>query len=118
VVAAAGTVGLGLVVTGLLVVVRPLIGAVLGQAEPGAVLIVALGAAMSLGASTALLVNAAVARGVARPWPAIAVAIVALAVFSRSSPDPLSFAVGMLVAQAGAAVLSLGPALHGKLRAP
>jgi hypothetical protein len=115
--ATAGTIGMGFVVTGLLVASRPLIGVTLGQADPSANLLSALGAAMALGGGTAVLMNAAVARGVARPWPAVALAIVGLTAYSRSRPDPLSFALAMLVAQAAAAILSMWSTLYGEVRA-
>ena len=71
---------------------------------------------MALGGGTAVLMNAAVARGVARPWPGVALAIVGLTAYSRSRPTPLSFAAAMLVAQAAATVLSTWSTLYGGLR--
>jgi hypothetical protein len=104
--ATAGTVGIGCLATAVLVAARPLIGETLGQAAPSASLLWTLGAAMALGGGTAVLMNAAVARGIERPWPAVALAILGLIAYSRSRPDPVSFAVAVLLAQAAAVSLS------------
>ena len=104
--ATAGTVAIGCVVTAALVAARPLIGKTLGQATPSASLLWTLGAAMALGGGTAVLMNAAVARGIERPWPAVALAILGLIAYSRSRPGPVSFAVAVLLAQAAAVGLS------------
>jgi hypothetical protein len=61
---------------------------------------------MALGGGTAVLMNAAVARGIERPWPAVALAILGLIAYSRSRPDPVSFAFAVLLAQAAAVSLS------------
>ena len=73
--ATAGTVAIGCVATAVLVAARPLIGKTLGQATPSASLLWTLGAAMALGGGTAVLMNAAVARGIERPWPAVALGV-------------------------------------------
>jgi hypothetical protein len=110
--ATAGTVAIGCVATAVLVAARPLIGKTLGQAAPSASLLWTLGAAMALGGGTAVLMNAAVARGIERPWPAVALAILALIAYSRSRPGPVSFAVAVLLAQAAAVGLSAVATLH------
>jgi hypothetical protein len=110
--ATAGTVAIGCLATAVLVAARPLIGKTLGQATPSANLLWALGAAMALGGGTAVLMNAAVARGIERPWPAVALAIVGLIAYSRSRPDPVSFALAVLLAQGAAAALSAVSTLH------
>jgi len=53
-----------------------------------------------------VLMNAAVARGIERPWPAVALAILGLIAYSRSRPGPVSFALAVLLAQAAAVSLS------------
>jgi hypothetical protein len=117
-VATAGTVAIGCVATAVLVAARPLIGKTLGQTAPSASLLWTLGAAMALGGGTAVLMNAAVARGIERPWPAVALAILGLIAYSRSRPGPVSFAVAVLLAQAAAVSLSAvatlrwGPLAH------
>jgi hypothetical protein len=113
--ATAGTVAIGCLATAVLVAARPLIGKTLGQATPSANLLWALGAAMALGGGTAVLMNAAVARGIERPWPAVALAIVGLIAYSRSRPDPVSFALAVLLAQGAAAGLSAVSTLHPTL---
>jgi hypothetical protein len=110
--ATAGTVAIGCVATAVLVAARPLIGKTLGQAAPSASLLWTLGAAMALGGGTAVLMNAAVARGIERPWPAVALAILGLIAYSRSRPGPVSFAVAVLLAQAAAVSLSAVATLH------
>jgi len=84
IIGAALTLVLGTVLAAALVGLRPLIGAVLGQPDAPAGALFLLGVAMSLVAATAVFMNGAIARGVVRPWPPIALGMVALVACTRT----------------------------------
>lgn len=114
VLAAAATLALGLVVTAALLPLRRLIGLLLGQHAPSFVILAALGAAMAMAGTTSVLLNAGVARGVRRPWPALVLGMVAVAACWAGRPPATTFAVTVLCAQAGTMLLSVWVCLRGR----
>jgi hypothetical protein len=112
--AAAVTFALGLVVTGVLLVSRHLIGVVLDQPDPSVVLLALLGTAMAVGGTTSVFINAGVARGVARPWPPPAMGIVVVVVCWTVRPSATGFAFAFLAAQTGTMLLSGWVTLRGR----
>jgi hypothetical protein len=101
------TVSLGVLLTGALLGLRPLIAAVLGRGEPDALLLAVLGLAMALAGAASVACSMAVARGRARPWPPAAAAVGVIALVSLLHPSPLGFAAAVLVANAGALLAGL-----------
>jgi hypothetical protein len=105
--AAALTFALGVASAVLLVACRPLIARVLDQPEPRVVLLATLGLAMTFAGETAMMVNAAVARGVRRPWPPLAIGIVVLLGCWPFRPTADAFAIVVLVTQVATALAGL-----------
>ena len=112
--AAAATFALGLVVTGMLLVLRHVIGAVLDQPTPSFLLLAVLGTAMAVGGTTSVFINAGVARGVARPWPPPAVGMLVVIVCWSVRPSATAFAYAFLAAQTGTMLLSGWVTLKGR----
>jgi hypothetical protein len=112
--AAAATFALGLVVTGMLLVLRHVIGAVLDQPTPSFLLLAVLGTAMAVGGTTSVFINAGVARGVARPWPPPAVGMLVVIVCWSVRPSATAFAYAFLAAQTAAMLLSGWVTLKGR----
>jgi hypothetical protein len=112
------TLALGMAVTAVLFVSRHLIGAILGQAAAAPFLLISLGLAMSLAGATGVIVSCDVALGVARPWPPLLVGILGIIAVWLIRPTPSGFAAAVLVAQAGALVVSLWLCLYGRRRSP
>jgi|GEM_PF-2991327 len=104
--AAGGTLLFGLLVTAMLLPLRHLIGILLDQATPSLLLMAVLGSAMAAAGTTAVLLNAGVARGVARPWPPLVLGMIAIAAVWASRPSATTFALTVLGAQVGTMVLS------------
>jgi hypothetical protein len=104
--AAGGTLLFGLLVTAVLLPLRHLIGILLDQATPSLLLMALLGSAMAAAGTTAVLLNAGVARGVARPWPPLVLGMISIAAVWASRPSATTFAVTVLGAQVGTMVLS------------
>ena len=75
VLASAGTLALGLAVTGMLLVLRHVIGKVLAQHTASLSLMLVLGIAMSIAGATGIVINGGIALGVARPWPPLMIGI-------------------------------------------
>lgn len=98
---------LGVVGTGVLVVLRPLIGVLLGRPAPDALLLALLGLAMAAAAGTSVCVHLAVTLGAARPWLPLSVTAAAVAVFAVTRPDPLGLGGAVLAAHAIALALAL-----------
>ena len=67
--ATVGTLGFGLVATGVLLLLRGTIGSILGQQAASAPLLAMLGCAMALAGATGVVLNGGIALGVTRPWP-------------------------------------------------
>jgi len=100
VVAAAATLGLGLVVTGVLVVLRHVIGTVLGQHAASLSLMIVLGIAMSIAGATGIVINGGIALGVARPWPPLLFGIGCLVACFFTHPTAPAFGAVVLGAEA------------------
>jgi hypothetical protein len=118
VLAAAATLALGLVVTAFLLPFRGLIGTLLGHSAPGLSLLLILGVAMSCAGTTAVIINAEVARGVGKPWPPLVAGIVAIFACLGARPDAFAFGIAVLAAQAGTLLLSLWVCLRVARRVP
>jgi hypothetical protein len=116
--AAAGTLVLGLVVTGVLLALRHVIGIVLDQPAPSFLLLALLGSAMAVAGTTSVFINAGVARGVARPWPPPAMGMAVMIVCWALRPTATTFAVTFLLAQCGALAISSWVTLMGRRGAP
>lgn len=101
--AAALTLAVGTVWTGVLVAARPLITLVLGQEAPAVGTTALLGWSMALAGVTAMVVSAGVARGVARPWPPLLFGVPALGLVATADGSP---AVAEALAEAGVQVAS------------
>jgi hypothetical protein len=114
VVSALITMGLGLVISVMLVVFRHLIGEVLGQATASTFLLVCLGCAMSLAGATGVIVNCNVALGIARPWPPLLLGIVGLLACWLARPTASTFAIAVLAVQAFTLLVSLLVCLRGQ----
>ncbi len=109
------TMGLGLMLTGGLVVFRGLIGEVLGQSVASTFLLVALGCAMSLAGATGVIVNCDVALGITRPWPPLLLGLIGLFACWLAGPTVTQLAVSVLAVQACTLLLSLWVCLRGHL---
>lgn len=116
--AAGGTLALGLVVTGVLLALRHVIGIVLNQPAPSFLLLALLGGAMAVAGTTSVFINAGVARGVARPWPPPAMGMVVMIVCWSLRPTATTFAVTFLLAQCGALAISCWVTLKGRRGTP
>lgn len=97
----------------MLVFLRPVIAAILGQKEATVENMALLCVAMSLAGATGTLVNSAIARGVVRPWPPTALGMVALVVCSRVA-GLTSFAISTAVIQLIVALASLAIVVRDK----
>jgi hypothetical protein len=73
---------------------------------------------MSLAGATAVAVNAAVARGVGRPWPPIVAGMILIGAISRLTATPFGLAVTVLAAHAMALAASLAVAMRGYVASP
>jgi hypothetical protein len=116
--AASATVGLGVVMAVGLGLVRPLIGVALGKGEPGLGLLLILGLAMSFAGGTAVVANAGVARGVARPWPPVALGMAVLVAVALVGPSATVFGVTAAAVWALVALGSLWVSLYGAAAGP
>ena len=114
VLAAGATVMIGLLVTAVLLPLRHLIGIALGRPAPSLLLLGILGGAMAVAGGTSVLVNAGVARGIARPWPPLVIGMLGVTVCWATRPSAVAFALSVLVAQSAALVLSLWVTLRGR----
>jgi hypothetical protein len=114
VLAAGATLLLGVLVTAVLLPFRHLIGVLLGQATPSLLLLALLGGAMAMAGANSVLINAGVARGIARPWPPLAIGMAIVAVAWATRPSATTFAVSVFVAQSLSMVLSLWVTLRGR----
>lgn len=115
--AASGTLLFGLMVTAVLLPLRHVIGIVLNQATPSLLLMAVLGSAMAAAGTSAVLLNAGVARGVARPWPPLALGMIAITVSWASHPSAITFALTVLGAQTGTMLLCACVTTMGRRRA-
>jgi hypothetical protein len=100
VVAAAGTFGVGLVTTALLVALRGPIAAILGQNKASLPLMVVLGVSMSIAGATGIVLNGGIALGVARPWPPLLFGMAALLGCLFVHPSAMTFGLVGLLAEA------------------
>ena len=114
VMAAGATVMIGLLVTAFLLPLRQLIGIAFGRPAPSLLLLAILGSAMALAGGSSVLVNAGVARGIARPWPPLVIGMLAVTVCWATRPSATVFALSILAAQSTALVLSLWVTLRGR----
>ena len=104
--AALGTLTLGLLVTAVLVPLRTTIGHILGQHPATPFLLITLGAAMSIGGATGIVINGGVAVGLARLWPPLLPGILGLLAVWATRPSADFFATAFLAAQAGTLLIS------------
>jgi len=109
---AGATLAFGCACTGLLVVARHLVGAILGRATASPLELAMLGIAMSFAGVTGLAISAGIARGVRRPWPPCAVGIAIILACLLGRPSALEFSVVVLVAHALTTVLSMANSLR------
>ncbi len=116
VLAAAATLILGLTVTGILAALRGTIAAILGQNVASLPLLIALGAAMSIGGATGIIINGGIALGVARPWPALVVGMACLLACWFAHPSAAVFGVVVLAAQAGTLLITAWVCLRSRSR--
>ncbi len=100
VIATFATLALGLLCTGVLVVLRGPIGEVLGQRPASPFLLLALGAAMSIAGATGVIVYGDVALGATRPWPPLLLGILGILACLATRPNAQQFAVAVLSSQA------------------
>ena len=117
VLAAAATLILGLTVTGILAALRGTIAAILGQNVASLPLLIALGAAMSIGGATGIIINGGIALGVARPWPALVVGMACLLACWFAHPSAAVFGVVVLAAQAGTLLITAWVCLRSRFAA-
>jgi hypothetical protein len=99
VMAAAATLGIGFVATGMLVALRGPIAGILGQNVASLPLFIILGVAMSAAGATGTVVNGGIALGVARPWPPLLIGMVALLACFFGNPTALTFGIVGLAVQ-------------------
>jgi hypothetical protein len=118
VLAAAATLILGLTVTGLLAALRGTIAAILSQNVASLPLLIALGAAMSIGGATGIILNGGIALGVARPWPALVVGMACLLALWFAHPSAPVFGIVVLAAQAGTMLVTAWVCLHKRPARP
>ena len=114
--ATVATLGLGFVVTGVLLLLRGLIAAILGQHVATPFLLLALGAAMSIASATGIIVYGGVALGVSRPWPPLLLGISSLFVIWFLRPTPNVFAMVVLVSQAIVMLMTMWLCLKKRTR--
>ena len=106
VLASAATLGIGLAVTGVLIVLRATIGAVLGQSVASLPLLVALGVAMSIAGATGIVINGGIALGVARPWPPLVLGMACLLACWFAHPSVAVFGIVVLASLAGTLLIT------------
>jgi GT2 family glycosyltransferase len=106
-VAAAATLAFGLVCTGILVVFRGLIGAVLGRPSAAPLELALLAVAMTLAGVTGMAISTGIARGLRHPWPPLALGIFLLIASWPLHPCVLAFSVVVVVSQALATAVCL-----------
>jgi hypothetical protein len=104
--AALATLGLGVLVTAVLVPLRTTIGHILGQHPATPFLLITLGVAMAIGGATGIIINGGVALGLARLWPPLLPGILALVAVWATRPSANVFATVFLAAQAGTLVIA------------
>jgi hypothetical protein len=102
VLAAGATLGIGLVTTGLLVVLRGPIAMILGQNVASLPLLIVLGVAMSVAGASGTVVYGGIALGVKRPWPPFLVGMAVLLSCFLFDPNPMTLGLMFLVTQIGA----------------
>lgn len=98
------TIGIGLAITGGLILLRRTIASVLQQHIASLPLLVMLGIAMSIAGATGIVISGGIALGVRRPWPPVLLGMACVIAFGLSHPTPLEFGTVVLCAQAGALV--------------
>lgn len=98
---------LGLAITAILLALRDFTGHVLGQHVSSPFLLLALGAAMSIGGATGVIVNGDIALGAKRPWPPFLLGIAAIMACWSTGPSPRTFALTVLAAQGGVMIITL-----------
>lgn len=103
----ASTLLLGAAGTIVLILLRPIVGEILGRADPPVEILLPLAVAKAMTGATAVAVNVAVARCVRRPWAAPLLAVIALAAVAAAvRPDAHQLALLVLGAQALALALA------------
>jgi hypothetical protein len=107
------TIGIGLVLSVLLVVFRELVGQVLGQATASTSLLLCLGCAMSVAGATNVVVNSNVALGITRPWPPLLLGLIGIFACWLARPTAPVFGFVVLGIQAGVLLVSLWVCLRG-----
>jgi hypothetical protein len=117
VVGSGATLALGLTASAAVVFLRPVIATVLGQKEATVENMALLCVAMSLAGVTATIVNSGIARGVRRPWPPTAIAMIALVGCSRIE-GVTSFAISNVIIQLVVALASLSIVVRHKSSEP
>jgi hypothetical protein len=105
----------GLVLSGILAVAAPLIGALLGQSAPNRALVLALGCGMALASGNWILVQIQMAKAPRRQWLAPATAVAVTVIVAAALRSDLGFCLGIFVGQACATTVSLVQ-LHFGLR--
>lgn len=101
------TLGLGTIGAGAFLLLRPVVAAVFGKPEATATLVILTGAAMAVAAATSACVCVAVARGAAKPWVPLVLAIGVIVAMSTTHPTPSALGLTVLLAQVGALAASV-----------
>ena len=116
--ATSGSLVFGVACTGILVVFRHLIGAVLGRPAADPLELALLGVAMALAGATGIVISAGIAQGLKHPWPPLALGIIVVLACWPLHPGALAFSVVVVTSQAGVMVLCLANCMRGINQVP
>ena len=106
------TLGIGLMATAALILLREPMSSILGQSTASPTLLLALGAAMSVAGALGIVISSGIALGVARPWPPLLLGIACLVAAVPFHPTSTTFGIIVLSIQIGTLIITGIVCLH------